>query len=75
MPIFSITRKLSTNSGLSMAGVVPLDALGQQTFPTALPASSKGGAAAFAFHPRAESVLSFPCPFGWLISAFHKTED
>ena len=54
---------------------MPFDAFRQQSFAAALTASRKGGASAFGPHPRAKTVLTLACPLGWLISAFHKTEN
>jgi len=56
-----------------MPDVVSLDAFGQQAFPAALAPARKGRATAFGTHPGAETVLTFACSLGWLISAFHKT--
>jgi hypothetical protein len=58
-----------------MARVMPFDAFGEQTFPAALPAACQGRAAAFCFHPGAKTMLTFACSLGWLVSAFHKTEN
>jgi hypothetical protein len=61
------------NSSLRVPGVVPVDAFRQQTFAAALAPARKGRATAFGTHPGAETVLTFACSLGWLISAFHKT--
>jgi hypothetical protein len=58
-----------------MARVVPLDALWQQAFAAALATACQRGASAFCLHPGTETMLAFACPFGWLVSAFHKTEN
>jgi hypothetical protein len=58
-----------------MANVMFLDAFWKQTFPAALPAACKDCAAALRPHPRTKAVLPFPCSLGWLVSAFHKTEN
>jgi hypothetical protein len=52
---------------------MPLDAFRQQTFATALAAARKSRATAFGTHPGAETMLTFACSLGWLVSAFHKT--
>jgi hypothetical protein len=62
-------------SSLRMTNVMPLDAFRQQTFATALAAARKGCATAFGTHPGAETVLTFACSLGWLVSAFHKTPE
>jgi hypothetical protein len=51
-----------------------LDAFGEQPFSAALPPACEYRATALSSHSRTESVLSFPCSLGWLVSAFHKTE-
>ena len=55
-----------------MAGVVPVNAFRQQTFPTALPPPREGGATAFGLHTSAKAVLAFARSLGWLIGAFHE---
>jgi hypothetical protein len=60
-------------SSLRVAGVVPVDAFRQQTFAAALTPARKDRSTAFGTHPGAETVLTFACSLGWLISAFHKT--
>jgi hypothetical protein len=52
-----------------------LDALWEQTFSAALPAPCEDCAAALRPHPRTKAMLPFPCPLGWLVSAFHKTDN
>ena len=51
-----------------------LDAFWEQTFSAALPAACEDCAAALRAHPGTETVLTFACSLGWLVSAFHKTE-
>jgi hypothetical protein len=58
-----------------MSGVMSLDAFRQQTLATALAAARKGRATTFGTHPGAETVLTFACSLGWLVSAFHKTRN
>ena len=57
-----------------MPRVMKFDAFWEQAFAPALAATRERGAAAFAFHARAETVLAFARALGWLIRAFHKTE-
>jgi hypothetical protein len=59
-------------SSLRVAGVVPVNALGKQTFATALAPARKSGAAAPSSHTCAKAVLAFTRSLRWLISAFHK---
>jgi len=49
------------------------DTFWEQTFPAALAPARKDGATAFRTHPGTETVLTFACSLGWLVSAFHKT--
>src|SRR5438309_3648904 len=58
--------------GLSVTREMTLDTFRQKTFATALTAARESGASAFRAHAGAEPVLTFPCAFGWLISAFHR---
>jgi hypothetical protein len=51
------------------------DALWEQALAAALPAACQCRAARFRFHAGAKSMLPFACSLGWLISAFHKTEN
>jgi hypothetical protein len=62
-------------SSLRMTDVMSLDAFRQQTLATALAAARKGRATTFGTHPSAETVLTFACSLGWLVSAFHKTRN
>ena len=48
---------------LSVAGVMDVCALRQETFAAALTTPSETGATAFGAHPRAKSVLIFPGAF------------
>jgi hypothetical protein len=50
-----------------------LDAFREQAFATALSPACEGRAPAFGAHPGTETVLTFACSLGWLVSAFHKT--
>jgi hypothetical protein len=59
-------------SSLRMTNVLALGAFRQQTLATALAPARKGRATAFGTHPGAETVLTFACSLGWLVSAFHK---
>jgi hypothetical protein len=52
-----------------------LDAPRKQTFAAALTAARQGCATAFCFHAGTKTMLTFACSLGWLISAFHKTEN
>jgi hypothetical protein len=58
-----------------VADVMPLDAFRKQSFAAALTPARKSRPTAFGAHPRTKAVLSFPCPLGWLISAFHKWQN
>jgi hypothetical protein len=58
-----------------MARVMPFDALWKQAFAAALAAARQCCAASFCLHPGTKTMLTFACPFGWLVSAFHKTEN
>jgi hypothetical protein len=51
------------DSGLGVAGVVPLDALWQKPLATALTATRQGGSAALGFHSRTEPVLTLARAF------------
>jgi hypothetical protein len=51
------------------------DALWEQAFPTALPAARQGCAASPCLHAGTKTMLTFPCSLGWLVRAFHKTEN
>jgi hypothetical protein len=68
---WSETRQLR----LRMARVVPFDALWKQAFAAALATACQRGTAAFCLHPGTKTMLAFACSFGWLVSAFHKTEN
>ena len=50
-----------------------LDAFREQAFAAALPPPRKGRATPFGTHSGTETVLTFACALGWLVSAFHKT--
>jgi hypothetical protein len=52
-----------------------LDALWEQSLTAALTTACKSRPTPFGSHPRTKAVLTFACSFGWLISAFHNTEQ
>jgi hypothetical protein len=54
---------------------MPFDALREQAFAPALPAAFQRCTTAFGFHASPKTVLTLARPFGWLIGAFHKTEN
>ena len=54
-----------------MARVLNVRALRQETLAATLPTTCESGAAGLGAHARAETVLTFPCPFRRLVSAFH----
>jgi hypothetical protein len=54
-----------------MTNVMPLDSFREQAFAAALPSPCEYRATAFGLHPRTKAVLTFPCPLGGLVSAFH----
>jgi len=58
-----------------MARVMLFDALRKQTFAAALAPACQGCTAPFCFHAGTKTMLTFACSLGWLISAFHKTEN
>jgi len=58
-----------------MARVMLFDGLRKQTFAAALTAACQGCPAPFCFHASTKTMLTFACSLGWLISAFHKTEN
>jgi len=58
-----------------MARVMRFDALWEQAFAAALAAAGQGRAAPFCFHAGTKTMLMFACSLGWLVSAFHKTEN
>jgi hypothetical protein len=60
---------------LRMTRVMRFDAFWKQTFPAALAAACQGCAAPFCFHAGTKTMLTFACSLGWLVSAFHKTEN
>jgi hypothetical protein len=60
-------------SSLRVPDVMSLDAFWKQTFAAALAPARKGRPTAFGTHPSTETVLTFACSLGWLVSAFHKT--
>lgn len=55
-----------------MTRVVFFDAFREQTLAPALPPARKGRPAAFGFHARTKTVLTFACSLGRLIGPFHK---
>ena len=58
-----------------MARVMPFYPSREQTFAAALTAACQGYTAPFRFHAGTKTMLTFACSLGWLISAFHKTEN
>ena len=64
----------SRKSGLGVAREVAIDAFRQKSLASALATAREGGASAFRPHAGAKTVLLLARSFGWLISAFHKTE-
>jgi hypothetical protein len=60
---------------LRMTRVMEFYTLRKQPFAAALTAACQSCAAPFCFHAGTKTVLAFACPLGWLISAFHKTEN
>jgi hypothetical protein len=62
-------------SSLCVTEVMSLGAFREQPLAAALAPARKDGATAFGTHPGAETVLTFACSLGWLISALHKTEN
>jgi hypothetical protein len=58
-----------------MARVMFFDAPRKQTFAAALTAACQRCSASFCFHAGTKTMLTFACSLGWLISAFHKTEN
>jgi len=57
-----------------VASVVPVNALWEQAFATALAPARKSGATSLGSHTCAKTVLAFTRSFRWLISAFHNRE-
>ena len=60
---------------LCMPCVMPFDAFWEQAFASALSATCQGRAAPFRLHAGTKTMLTFTCSLGWLVSAFHKTEN
>jgi hypothetical protein len=58
-----------------MTCVMDFNALWKQAFAAALPAACQGCAAPFRFHAGTKTMLTFAGSLGWLVSAFHKTEN
>ena len=58
-----------------MTRVMLFYTLWEQTFATALATACEGRAPPFCLHASTKTMLMFACPFGWLVSAFHKTEN
>jgi hypothetical protein len=52
-----------------------LDAFREQAFAATLPSPCKSCTTTFGPHPRTKAVLAFACSLGWLVSAFHNTEQ
>lgn len=57
-----------------MAGVMPVNAFGEQSLATALAPARQSGPATLGSHPRTETMLAFARSFRWLIGAFHNGE-
>jgi hypothetical protein len=62
-------------SRLRVADVMFLDTFRQQAFAAALTPACESCATTFGPHPRTKAVLTFACSLGWLVSAFHNTEQ
>jgi len=60
---------------LRVAHVMFFNALREQAFAAPLATTCEYCTPAFRPHPGAKAVLAFPCPFRWLVCAFHKTRD
>jgi len=60
---------------LCVARVVRFHTLWKQAFAPALAAACQCCAAPSSFHAGAKTMLAFACSLGWLVSAFHKTEN
>jgi hypothetical protein len=60
---------------LRMARVMPSNSLWEQALAAALAAACQGRAAPFCLHAGTKTMLPFACSLGWLVSAFHKTEN
>jgi hypothetical protein len=58
-----------------MAHVMPFDALWEQAFAATLAAACQGRPPPFRLHAGTKTMLSFARSLGWLVSAFHKTEN
>jgi hypothetical protein len=72
------TTRLCLETGelrLGMARVVYFHASWEKSFAAALPAACQGCTARFRFHAGTKTMLTFACSLGWLVSAFHKTEN
>lgn len=66
---------LAEGSGLGVAGVMAVDALGEETFTAALAAAGEGRASTFGRHARAEAMLVLSGAFGSLKGAFHSARS
>jgi len=60
---------------LRMTRVMLSDAFWKQAFTAALTTACKGRATPFCLHAGPKAMLTFACSLGWLVSAFHKTEN
>jgi len=58
-----------------MPRVMRFDAFWEQAFTSALSAACQGRAAPFRLHAGTKTMLPFACSLGWLVGAFHKTEN
>jgi hypothetical protein len=68
-------NRSDSRSGSGVAGVVDFDALWKEAFASMAAAAVEDGASALCLHPGAESKLPFARALGWLIRAFHRTEN
>jgi hypothetical protein len=69
------SRARNAKLRLRMARVMSLDAFREQALAAPLPPACKCRATAFGFHAGTKTMLAFACSLGWLVSAFHKTEN
>ena len=70
-----IDRQEKRKLRLCMARVMNFYTPWKQTFTAALTAARQGRTAPFCFHAGTKTMLTFACSLGWLVSAFHKTEN
>jgi hypothetical protein len=60
---------------LCVSRVVHFHTLWEQAFAAALTAACQRCATAFCFHAGTKTMLAFARALGWLVGAFHKTEN